>query len=74
MPATVLSGCPKDGASWSQARKTDPNPISGGWGSGTTGPSEDAKGGGPEIKGAGCTFAQDTLRSNDERGHVDKYN
>ena len=54
MPATVLSGWPKDGASWSQARKTGPNPMSGGRGSGTTTPSEDAKGGGPEIKGAGC--------------------
>ena len=54
MPATVLSGCPKGGASWSQARKTGPNPMSGGRGSGTTTPSEDAKGGGPEIKGAGC--------------------
>ena len=42
------------------------NQKSGGWGSGTTTPSEDAKGGEPEIKGAGCTFAQDTLRTTSE--------
>ena len=54
MPATALSGCPKDGASWSQARKNGFNPMSGGSGSGTTTPSEDAKGGGLEFKGAGC--------------------
>ena len=66
MPATVLSGCPKDEASWSQARKTGFNQKSGGWGSGTTTPSEDAKEGEPEIKGAGCKYAHATQRTTSE--------
>ena len=66
MPAIAPSGWPKKEASWSRARETGHNQMSGGWGSGTTTPSEDAKGGEPEIKGAGCTFAQDTLRTTSE--------
>ena len=60
MPAIVPSGWPKKEASWSRARETGHNQKSGGWGSETTTPSEDAKGGEPGIKGAGCMIAQAT--------------
>ena len=66
MPAIVPSGWPKKEASWSRARETGHNQLSGGWGSGTTTPSEDAKEGEPEIKGAGCTFAHATQRTTSE--------
>ena len=65
MPATVPSGCPKDGASWSQAGKADPNSMSGGRSSGTTRPSKDEKGKGLEIKGAGCRLTHVTTGNDD---------
>ena len=65
MPATVPSGCPKDGASWSQAGKADPNSMSGGRSSGTTPPSKDEKGKGLEIKGAGCRLTHVTTGNDD---------
>ena len=54
MPASVLSGCPKEEASWGRARETDHQQEAGGWGFEITTPSENAKGGGPRNEGAGC--------------------
>ena len=54
MPASVPTGCPKKEASWGRARETDHQQEAGGWGFEITAPSEDAKGGEPGNKGAGC--------------------
>ena len=60
MPASVLSGCPKEEASWGRARETDHQQEAGGWGFEITAPSEDAKGGEPGNKGAGCRLTHVT--------------
>ena len=53
MPASVLSGCPKEEASWGRTRESDHQQEAGGWGFEITTPSENAKGGGPRNEGAG---------------------
>ena len=60
MPASVPSSYPKEEASWGRERKTGHQQKAGGWSSEITTPSEDAKGGEPGNKGAGCKLTHVT--------------